>query len=157
MAKNSEPDGESDIRLRSDRGIPELTGYGDGGGESPIIKSGYGGGDELSPVNVDTGLNVNFVNVIGNPCIGRKISNIDKDPTISLVHPEQDMEYAFDVSTAEGFTTASIPVTTASAFISTASVTPEVSTAAANLVYIIRSAKKKKDKGKAIMKDDESV
>ncbi|GJW64633.1 hypothetical protein Tco_0116517 [Tanacetum coccineum] len=37
MAKNSEPDGESDIRLRFDRGIPELTGYGNGGGESPII------------------------------------------------------------------------------------------------------------------------
>ncbi|GKA45373.1 hypothetical protein Tco_0738169 [Tanacetum coccineum] len=46
---------------------------------------------------------------------GRKISNIDKDPTISLVHPEQDMEYDFDVSTTEGFTTASVPVTTASA------------------------------------------
>ncbi|GJV42651.1 hypothetical protein Tco_1421091 [Tanacetum coccineum] len=81
---------------------------------------------------------------------GRKISDIDKDPTISLVHPEQDMEYDFDVSTAEGFTTASVPVTTASA-------TPEVSTTAANLVYIRRSAEKRKDKGKAIMKDDESV
>ncbi|GKC32916.1 hypothetical protein Tco_1040210 [Tanacetum coccineum] len=88
---------------------------------------------------------------------GRKISEIDKDPTISLVQPEQDMEYDFNVSTTERFTTASVPVTTASAFISTASVTPEVSTAAANLVYIRRSAKKRKDKGKAIMKDDESV
>ncbi|GJT35603.1 hypothetical protein Tco_0926022 [Tanacetum coccineum] len=58
---------------------------------------------------------------------GRKISEIDKDPTISLVQPEQDMEYDFDVSTAEGFTTASIHVTTTS-------VTPEVSTAAKNLV-----------------------
>ncbi|GJX78356.1 hypothetical protein Tco_0325167 [Tanacetum coccineum] len=28
---------------------------------------------------------------------GRKISEIDKDPTISLVQPEQDMEYDFDV------------------------------------------------------------
>ncbi|GJU67440.1 hypothetical protein Tco_1253699 [Tanacetum coccineum] len=37
------------------------------------------------------------------------------------------MEYDFDVSTAKGFTTASVPVTTASA-------TPEVSTTAANLV-----------------------
>ncbi|GKD52580.1 hypothetical protein Tco_1281556 [Tanacetum coccineum] len=81
---------------------------------------------------------------------GRKISNIDKDPTISLVHPEQDMEYDFDVSTTEGFTTASVPVTTASA-------TPEVSTTATNLVYIRRSAEKRKDKGKAIMKEDESV
>ncbi|GKF89919.1 hypothetical protein Tco_0263882, partial [Tanacetum coccineum] len=41
---------------------------------------------------------------------GRKISKIDKDPTISLVQPKQDMEYDFDVSTAEGFTTASVPV-----------------------------------------------
>ncbi|GJX28110.1 hypothetical protein Tco_0236189 [Tanacetum coccineum] len=28
---------------------------------------------------------------------GRKISEINKDPTISLVQPEQDMEYDFDV------------------------------------------------------------
>ncbi|GJZ40038.1 hypothetical protein Tco_0586601 [Tanacetum coccineum] len=58
---------------------------------------------------------------------GRKISKIDKDPTISIV-----------------------PVTTASA-------TPKVSTTAANLVYIRRSAEKRKDKGKAFMKEDESV
>ncbi|GJX55418.1 putative ribonuclease H-like domain-containing protein [Tanacetum coccineum] len=57
---------------------------------------------------------------------GWNISKIDKDPTISLVQPEQDMEYDFDVSTIEGFTTASVPVTTTS-------VTLEVSTAAANL------------------------
>ncbi|GKD19551.1 hypothetical protein Tco_1208709 [Tanacetum coccineum] len=68
----------------------------------------------------------------------RKIFKIDKDPTILLVHPKQDMEYDFDVTTAEGFTTASVPVTTSSA-------TPEVSTAAANLVYIRRSAEKRKD------------
>ncbi|GJX61639.1 putative ribonuclease H-like domain-containing protein [Tanacetum coccineum] len=61
---------------------------------------------------------------------GRKISEIDKDPTISLVQPEQDMEYDFDVSTAEGFTTA---------------------------MYTRRSAEKRKDKGKAIMKEAESV
>ncbi|GKF33561.1 hypothetical protein Tco_0106761 [Tanacetum coccineum] len=60
------------------------------------------------------------------------------------------MEYDFDVSTAEGFTTASVPVTTASA-------TPKVSTAAENLVYIRRSVEKRKDKGKAIIKEDESV
>ncbi|GJY44874.1 hypothetical protein Tco_0433087 [Tanacetum coccineum] len=95
---------------------------------------------------------------------GRKISKIDKDPTISLVQLEQDMEYDFDVSTAERFTIASVPVTTASAFISTASAsistasaTPEVSIAAANLVYIRRSAEKRKDKGEAIMKEDESI
>ncbi|GJY95114.1 putative ribonuclease H-like domain-containing protein [Tanacetum coccineum] len=50
---------------------------------------------------------------------GRKIFEIDKDPTILFVHPEQDMEYDFDISTAKGFTTASVPVTTASASIST--------------------------------------
>ncbi|GJU76567.1 hypothetical protein Tco_1273637 [Tanacetum coccineum] len=62
----------------------------------------------------------------------------------------------FDVSTAERFTTANVHVTTASASISTASVTPKVSTSTTNLVYIRRSAEKKKDKGKAIMKEDES-
>ncbi|GJV93630.1 hypothetical protein Tco_1541443 [Tanacetum coccineum] len=81
---------------------------------------------------------------------GRKISEIDKDPTVLLVQPEQDMEYDFDVSTAKGFTTASVPVTTASA-------TPKVSTVAANLVYIRRSVEKRKDKGKVIMKEDQSV
>ncbi|GKE39246.1 hypothetical protein Tco_1462651, partial [Tanacetum coccineum] len=76
---------------------------------------------------------------------GRKISEIDKDPTISLVQPEQNMEYNFDVSTAEGFTIDSVPVTTvgieistANISVSTASVTPEVSTAAENLMYITR-------------------
>ncbi|GJY77365.1 hypothetical protein Tco_0482481 [Tanacetum coccineum] len=78
----------------------------------------------------------------------RKISKIDKDPTISLVQPEQDMEYDFDVSTIEGFTTASVPVTTCDS---------KVSTDAKDLVYIRRSAEKRKDKGKAIMKEDESV
>ncbi|GKE79706.1 hypothetical protein Tco_1549706, partial [Tanacetum coccineum] len=36
-------------------------------------------------------------------------------------------------------------------------VIPEVSFAIDNLVYIRKSAKKRKDKGKAIMKEDESV
>ncbi|GJY29265.1 hypothetical protein Tco_0405032 [Tanacetum coccineum] len=63
--------------------------------------------------------------------------------------------------TAEGFTTISIPVTTTSASISTVS-PPRDSTAedisgAEILVYIRRSAKKRKDKGKAIIKEDESV
>ncbi|GKC62337.1 hypothetical protein Tco_1094935 [Tanacetum coccineum] len=40
---------------------------------------------------------------------------------------------------------------------STASATPDVSTAAEGLVYIRRSAKNKKDKGKAIMIEDKSV
>ncbi|GKA30628.1 hypothetical protein Tco_0716933 [Tanacetum coccineum] len=41
--------------------------------------------------------------------------------------------------------------------VSTAGATPEVSTVAANLVCIRRSAEKRKDKGKAIMIEDESV
>ncbi|GJZ32193.1 hypothetical protein Tco_0577629 [Tanacetum coccineum] len=54
-------------------------------------------------------------------------------------------------------TTADTALNTASVPISTTSATPEVSTAAANLVYIRRSAEKRKDKGKAIMIEDESV
>ncbi|GJT65795.1 hypothetical protein Tco_1017275 [Tanacetum coccineum] len=85
---------------------------------------------------------------------GRKISDIDIDPTISLVQPQQDMEYDFDA-------TASILVTTASASISTVS-PPRVSTAedingAETLVYIRRSALKAKDKGKSIMIDFETA
>ncbi|GKA18951.1 hypothetical protein Tco_0698866, partial [Tanacetum coccineum] len=81
---------------------------------------------------------------------GRKISNIDIDPTISLVQSQQDMEYDFDVSTAEGFTTASTSTVSP----------PRVSTAedisgAETLVYIRRSASKEKDKGKAIMQESE--
>ncbi|GJR48423.1 putative ribonuclease H-like domain-containing protein [Tanacetum coccineum] len=54
-------------------------------------------------------------------------------------------------------TTADTALNTASVPISTASATPEVSTAAVNLVYIRRSAEKRKYKGKAIMIEDESV
>ncbi|GJY61774.1 retrovirus-related pol polyprotein from transposon TNT 1-94 [Tanacetum coccineum] len=88
---------------------------------------------------------------------GRKISDIDTYPTISLVQPQQDMEYDFNVSTAEGLTTASIPVTTTSASISTVS-PPRVSTAedisgAETLVYISQeehvnvSEESRKEKG----------
>ncbi|GKA21165.1 putative ribonuclease H-like domain-containing protein [Tanacetum coccineum] len=48
-------------------------------------------------------------------------------------------------------------ISTANISVSTASMTPEVSTAAENLVYIRRSAEKRKDKVKAIMKEDESI
>ncbi|GJU81646.1 hypothetical protein Tco_1284011 [Tanacetum coccineum] len=51
--------------------------------------------------------------------------------------------------------TANVPVSTAGAEVSTAS--PEVKTAAESLVYIRRSAAKRKDKGKAIMKEAEPV
>nr|GFA68937.1 hypothetical protein [Tanacetum cinerariifolium] len=51
--------------------------------------------------------------------------------------------------------TANIPVSTAGAELST--VIPEVSTAAEHLVYIRMSVERRKDKGKAIMKEDKSV
>ncbi|GJY00162.1 hypothetical protein Tco_0357180 [Tanacetum coccineum] len=54
-------------------------------------------------------------------------------------------------------TTTDTALNTASVLISTTSATPEVSTTAANLVYIRRSAEKRKDKGKAIMIKDEFV
>ncbi|GKA10719.1 putative ribonuclease H-like domain-containing protein [Tanacetum coccineum] len=113
---------------------------------------------------------------------GRKIYEIDKDPTISLVHPEHEMEHG--VSTAEETSwfqedadiqirtsndtevlleeeeptelmedrgSGEKEVSTAKVQISTASATPKISTAAENLVYVIRSAVKRKDKGKGIM------
>ncbi|GKD15827.1 hypothetical protein Tco_1204985 [Tanacetum coccineum] len=104
---------------------------------------------------------------------GRKIYDIDTDPTISLVQPQQDMEYDFDatasipvtttgleISTANiAVSTADAAVTTASASISTVS-PPRVSTAkdisgAKTLFYIRRSASKAKDKGKAIIQESE--
>ncbi|GJR12608.1 hypothetical protein Tco_0795260 [Tanacetum coccineum] len=48
-------------------------------------------------------------------------------------------------------------ISTANISVSTASATPKVSIATTNLVYIRRSAEKRKDKGKAIMKEDESL
>ncbi|GJX90218.1 hypothetical protein Tco_0343544, partial [Tanacetum coccineum] len=70
---------------------------------------------------------------------GRKIAQIEEDEGITLP----------DISTAN------VPISTASVEVSTAS--PEVKTAAESLVYIRRSAAKRKDKGKAIMKEAEPV
>ncbi|GJU08491.1 hypothetical protein Tco_1124921 [Tanacetum coccineum] len=87
---------------------------------------------------------------------GRKIAQINEDEGITLVQ--------MGVSTAStDLTTTHVLVTTAGAEISTAS--PEVKTAsdsvddiaAKSLVYISRSATKKKDKGKGIMEESESV
>ncbi|GJY42300.1 hypothetical protein Tco_0429570 [Tanacetum coccineum] len=65
---------------------------------------------------------------------GRKISNIDTDPTISLVQPQQDITVSpLRVSTAK-----------------------EIS-GAETLVYIRRSASKAKDKGKAIMQESKPL
>ncbi|GKC43340.1 hypothetical protein Tco_1061062 [Tanacetum coccineum] len=70
---------------------------------------------------------------------GRKISKIDTHPSISLGSCEKG-EKEVSIVGAEHST-----------------VIPEVSTATANLVYIRRSVEKRKDKGKAIMREDESV
>ncbi|GJS55523.1 hypothetical protein Tco_0628885 [Tanacetum coccineum] len=116
---------------------------------------------------------------------GRKIDEIDQNPSISLVQDEgtlwtqeddeiqgrtsadteilldqkEPTELVEDIGSGEKgekeISTANTPVSTTDAELST--VIPEVSTAAANLVYIRRSAKKRKDKGKAIMKEDESI
>ncbi|GKD83272.1 hypothetical protein Tco_1350111 [Tanacetum coccineum] len=78
---------------------------------------------------------------------GRKISDIDTDPTISLVQPQQDMEYDFDVTASILVTTAGMEISTDDATVTTASasisiVSPlRVSTAedisgAETLVYI---------------------
>ncbi|GJU38130.1 hypothetical protein Tco_1186484 [Tanacetum coccineum] len=83
---------------------------------------------------------------------GRKISDIDKDPTIS--DQEEPTKLVEDLGSGEK---GEKEISTANISVSTASATPEVSTAVANLVYIRRSAEKRKDKGKTIMKEDEYV
>ncbi|GJS82532.1 hypothetical protein Tco_0749073 [Tanacetum coccineum] len=74
---------------------------------------------------------------------GRKLAQIDTDPTISLV---QDEGTSCGEKGEKEISTADVPVSTAGA---------KVSTAAASLVYIRRSASKAKDKGKAIMQEPE--
>ncbi|GJU71374.1 hypothetical protein Tco_1262779 [Tanacetum coccineum] len=107
---------------------------------------------------------------------GRKITEIDQDPSISLVQDEgtswiqEDIEIQEKISDdtevvlEEEEPTELVEdqgsgekgekeVSTVGAEHST--VIPEVSTAAENLVYIRRSAEKKKDKGKGIMTEPE--
>ncbi|GJU08532.1 hypothetical protein Tco_1124962 [Tanacetum coccineum] len=79
---------------------------------------------------------------------GRKIAQIDEDEGITLVQMK-DYTVETDISTAN------VPVSTTGEEVSTAS--PEVKTTAESLVYIRRSASKRKDKGKAIMKEAEPV
>ncbi|GKC87384.1 hypothetical protein Tco_1148033 [Tanacetum coccineum] len=76
---------------------------------------------------------------------GRKIAQIDEDKGITLVQMK-------DYTAKPDISTANVPVSTAGAEVSTAR--PEVKTAAESLVYIRRCATKRKDKGKAIMKED---
>ncbi|GKE11708.1 hypothetical protein Tco_1415259 [Tanacetum coccineum] len=102
---------------------------------------------------------------------GRKIAQIDEDEGITLVqmsaqtqgrheHDFKESDFEFiapeeDYTVEPDISTANVPVSTAGAEVSTAS--PEVKTAAESLVYIRRSAAKRKDKGKAIMKEVEPV
>ncbi|GJR14508.1 hypothetical protein Tco_0797160 [Tanacetum coccineum] len=103
---------------------------------------------------------------------GRKIAKIDKDPDISLVQQmihhdaqtqgrqEHDLEPNFEFTTHEEVYTAKPDISTANVLVSTAgaevsTTIPEVSTAAESLVYIRRSAVKRVDKGKAIIKEAE--
>ncbi|GKD16840.1 hypothetical protein Tco_1205998, partial [Tanacetum coccineum] len=87
----------------------------------------------------------------------RKISKIDRDPTISLVQDEGMTWFQKDAEIQEKnmVKKGKREVSTAGAKLST--VIPKVSTATENLVYIRRSAEKRKDKGKAVMKEDESI
>ncbi|GJU08894.1 hypothetical protein Tco_1125324 [Tanacetum coccineum] len=111
---------------------------------------------------------------------GKKITEIDQNPSISLVQDEGTSWIQEDAE-IPGKTSADTEIlldqeeptelvedlgsgeknekeiSTANISVSTASTTSEVSTDAANLVYIRRSADKRKDKGKDIMKEDESV
>ncbi|GKC40476.1 hypothetical protein Tco_1052860 [Tanacetum coccineum] len=96
---------------------------------------------------------------------------IDEDEGITLVQMSAQTqgrhEYDFEESgfvfitheedyiAEPNISTANVPVSTAGAEVSTTS--PEVKTATKSLVYIKRSAAKRKDKGKAIMKEAEPV
>ncbi|GKE98510.1 hypothetical protein Tco_0021861 [Tanacetum coccineum] len=74
------------------------------------------------------------------------------------VHKELGDRMEMAAITASSFKAEQDSVSTSRLILfSTASATPEVSTAAEGLVYIRRSVKKKKDKGKAIMIEDESI
>nr|GEV00166.1 hypothetical protein [Tanacetum cinerariifolium] len=78
---------------------------------------------------------------------GREISKIDENPSISLIllDQEEPTELEKDLGSGEK------GEKEISTFI------PEVSTAAENLVYIRRSAEKRKDKEKAIIEEDKSI
>ncbi|GJW98713.1 hypothetical protein Tco_0180521 [Tanacetum coccineum] len=96
---------------------------------------------------------------------GRKIAEIDEDLDISLVQQmiqrqEYDLEPNFNFTAPEEVYTAPEEVYTAKPDISTANVPvstagAEVSTVAERLVYIRRSAAKRKDKGKATVEESE--
>ncbi|GJS56534.1 hypothetical protein Tco_0629896 [Tanacetum coccineum] len=115
-----------------------------------------------------------------NELTGRRIAEIDQNPSISLVQDERT-SWIQENAGIQGRTSADTEIlldqeeptelvgdlgsgekgekkiSTANISVSIVSATPEVSTTVENLVYIRRSAKKRKGKGKAIMKEDESV
>ncbi|GKD72158.1 hypothetical protein Tco_1330440, partial [Tanacetum coccineum] len=72
-----------------------------------------------------------------------------EESDFEFIAPKEDYTCEPDISTAN------VPVSTAGEEVST--VSPKVKTAAESLVYIRRSAAKRKDKGKAIMKEAEPV
>ncbi|GJX75060.1 hypothetical protein Tco_0313655 [Tanacetum coccineum] len=107
------------------------------------------------------------------------IEELDMDVAISLVPPHAEIQEKISNETEvlleeeeatkivqdqgsgekgeQEVSTANTALNTANVPISTASVTLEVSTAAESLVYITRSEKKKKDKGKVIIIENEYV
>ncbi|GJY68704.1 hypothetical protein Tco_0471686 [Tanacetum coccineum] len=97
---------------------------------------------------------------------GRKFAEIDEDLDISLVQQmihhdaqtqgrqEYDLEPNIEFTAPEEVYTIEPDISTANVAVSTAGA--EVSTAAESLVYIRRSAAKRKDKGKAIMEESEN-
>ncbi|GJS27814.1 hypothetical protein Tco_0488434 [Tanacetum coccineum] len=74
--------------------------------------------------------------------------------TETLLDQEEPIELVEDLGSGEK---GKKEISTANISVSTASATPEVKTAAENLVYIRRSVEKRKDKGKVIIKEDESI
>ncbi|GKA70165.1 hypothetical protein Tco_0776229 [Tanacetum coccineum] len=96
---------------------------------------------------------------------GRKIAKIDEDPDLSLVQQmihydsqtqgrqEYDLEPNFEFTAPEEVYTAEPDISTANVPVSTTGA--EVSTGAESLIYIRRSAAKRKDKDKAIMEESE--
>ncbi|GJT91527.1 putative ribonuclease H-like domain-containing protein [Tanacetum coccineum] len=83
-----------------------------------------------------------------------KIQGRTSADTEILLDQEEPTELVEDLGSGEK---GEKEISTANILVSIASATPKVSIATKNLVYIKRSAKKRRDKGKAIMKEDESI
>ncbi|GKA91046.1 hypothetical protein Tco_0812916 [Tanacetum coccineum] len=105
---------------------------------------------------IDQNLSISLVQYEGTSWIQEdaKIQGRTSTDTEILLDQEEPTELVRDLGSGEKGVK---EIITANISVSTASATPKVSTAVENLVYIKRSAEKRKDKGKAIMKEDESV